>query len=520
MAMSLIDRIRKTENLPSLPSVAVEVLNLSRSPDASGDALARIIQRDPAITAKILTLVNSSLYGIPCHVASVKQAISMLGVRSVTVTVISLTLIGAMQDGAGKGGGRKRAGLDLERFWRRALSTATAAKLLATAVSARLADDAFVCGLLCDLGILATWRCARDEYGPILEEAVRSGRPLEEIERERLGLTHADLGRELLQAWKLPDILCQVIGAHHADSLDALPESARQLGAIVRSAARVAALFNHDLPPSELNQVRGECIKGLGISPEALEAVFEALDTQVRDAAKAMSLRVGKNVNYAQLQAAAATALASLTVQAEVERSEAARNAEAARYEVTRLHDENRHILEVASTDGLTRVGNRASFDQRLEEELSRARASGDGLGMLMVDIDHFKKFNDADGHQAGDEVLRAVAASISAAVAKLGFVARYGGDELAVILPRATAPRAAAMGERIRRAVEATPIQFTGKRSTITASIGAACLQHFSGTPSACQLVQLADRCLYEAKKAGRNRVAMPTGPAVNAAA
>src|SRR5205807_468274 len=93
MSLALLDKIRRVENLPPLPTVAAEVLQLGKRPSANAADLARIVSRDPAMTARVLTLVNSPLFGIPTAVRSVQQAISLLGMRSVTVTILSLALV-------------------------------------------------------------------------------------------------------------------------------------------------------------------------------------------------------------------------------------------------------------------------------------------------------------------------------------------------------------------------------------------------------------------------------------------
>src|SRR5262249_43420860 len=144
------------------------------------------------------------------------------------------------------------------------------------------------------------------------------------------------------------------------------------------------------------------------------ESTLSALHTQVRDAARALGLDVEMTVDYATLQTESIAAIARLSMEAEADRSESARREEAARSEAQRLQQEKLAILEVASTDGLTKVANRAAFDRRIDEELTRAKLSGAPLALVMLDIDHFKTFNDTHGHRAGDEVLRTVAQTIA----------------------------------------------------------------------------------------------------------
>ena len=124
---------------------------------------------------------------------------------------------------------------------------------------------------------------------------------------------------------------------------------------------------------------------------------------------------------------------------------------------------------------------------------------------LLMLDVDHFKKFNDAHGHLAGDEVLRLVGRTLKSAVRTPDFVARYGGEEFGVIMPQTTLAETPPCGERIRAAIEQAECEFEGKKLRVTASIGIA---QSLPRQSPNALVQIADEALYAAKQAGRNRV------------
>jgi len=167
-------------------------------------------------------------------------------------------------------------------------------------------------------------------------------------------------------------------------------------------------------------------------------------------------------------------------------------------------------LVRLAATDPLTGLSNRRVLDSRLGEEWRRARRSGQALSALFIDIDHFKQFNDAHGHASGDEALIAVAECISATVRRPDdLVARYGGEEFAVILPDTTGEGALALAEKIRRKVHGLRVvRSDGETSSVTVSIGCATCMPAQGA-SALDLLAAADRQLYAAKAAGRNRVA-----------
>jgi diguanylate cyclase len=170
-------------------------------------------------------------------------------------------------------------------------------------------------------------------------------------------------------------------------------------------------------------------------------------------------------------------------------------------------------------TDPLTQLANRKLFDTTLENAIADARAHNEALSLIMTDIDHFKDFNDSFGHLTGDQVLRLVAMSVKANVKGQDTAARYGGEEFSIILPNTVLRSAITVGDHIRRTVMTKELM---KRSTgehlgrVTISIGVASLHK---TDTVQTLIERADRCLYAAKRHGRNRVMCETDPEVAAA-
>ena len=187
----------------------------------------------------------------------------------------------------------------------------------------------------------------------------------------------------------------------------------------------------------------------------------------------------------------------------------------AASIENVMLHERAEHQ---AATDALTGLANRRQFEERLLAEVDRTRRFPAPLGLMMIDIDHFKKVNDRHGHQAGDDVLRAVAATLAACARDVDVAARYGGEELAVLLPGADVAGAIAAAERVRKAVETLDtrvVDAAGEPVHVTVSLGVAALGE--GPVDGDELVAQADAALYRAKRAGRNRTEAATPAAVS---
>jgi len=169
----------------------------------------------------------------------------------------------------------------------------------------------------------------------------------------------------------------------------------------------------------------------------------------------------------------------------------------------------NRGLLREVQTDGLTGVANRRCFDDTLAESWAHAQQTGTAIGLIMFDIDHFKKFNDFYGHHDGDECLRMVATRGCRQIRTSDLFARYGGEEFAVILPGAELETVVTIAERIRASIEVKmlPHRGVGDTDILTVSVGAASMVP-GPEDDARQLIEAADANLYLAKRGGRNRV------------
>src|ERR1700709_562844 len=187
--------------------------------------------------------------------------------------------------------------------------------------------------------------------------------------------------------------------------------------------------------------------------------------------------------------------------------------------EISNLQQSLEEIRAESLTDPLTSLGNRKYFDRAIAAAVQSAAACGEPLSLLMLDIDHFKSFNDNYGHLTGDQVLRLVGMSLKQAIKGQDITARYGGEEFAVVLPATALRQALTVADHIRRAVMSKELK---KKSTgeilgrVTISIGVSVLQPGDDVDS---LIERADACLYAAKRNGRNRVICETDPEYKAA-
>jgi diguanylate cyclase (GGDEF)-like protein/PAS domain S-box-containing protein len=172
--------------------------------------------------------------------------------------------------------------------------------------------------------------------------------------------------------------------------------------------------------------------------------------------------------------------------------------------QMAQMADLNRRLELLSVTDGLTGLRNHRYFQDRLNHTISDIQDSNLPVSLILLDVDHFKKFNDSFGHVAGDGVLKRVAGILSSIVQEPLVAARYGGEEFAIIVPHADESRAARLAEQLRAAIESNPWQ----ERAITASFGVATTRDFEQRPK--ELIEWADEALYRSKAEGRNRVTL----------
>ncbi len=494
----ILDRILESPDLPSMPLVALRVVELTQQENVSVGEIAGVIRSDPALTAKLLHTANSPLFGLPRTVSSLDQATMILGLRTVKVMALSFSLVGTMQ-------AAQAGGFDYPRYWRRSLTTAVASKLLAEAQGDLRKEECFVGGLLADIGMLAARQCVPDQYSRVLGQLDEESRPVQDVEAAELGLTHAQITTELLRRWSLPEMLCDAIAAHHGEGLDALPERTRMIASTINAASLIAELFCGDVDSSTLDEVKAECLTLVPITAGALDGILDDLHANVSEMASLFQVDIGAGVSHDMLRTQAMTQLATISISAEMERMQAA----------SRVDEVQRSLEEAqrrATTDGLTQIPNRQAFDEHLATVMAHASGSGGTVGLILLDLDHFKSLNDTYGHQAGDEALRRVGQCLRDTCRSPALPARYGGEEFAVVASDTTPRALQTLAELIRGEIE--KIEFLHERQPIrfTASLGAALIDLGSSQTTSAQLIERADTCLYKAKRDGRNRVKLST--------
>ena len=490
----------KAEQAP-LAITATRIVKVSVEEGVTVPVLAKLAQSDPAFAVRVLAIVNSSAYGLARQVSDVPQAAGLLGIRGLRNIGLGL----ALSDMAPVS---PESRLLLANCLRRAV----AARLVAEQLAKRNLDEFFTVGLFLEVGLLSL---ARTDLARVAEVAGRPAAQRTVFERAA-GLTpHPEKGAEVARSFHLPEQTAKAISHHHHDQ----PVD-DELCRVAWAAERVAAVFeggntqqNHKTAVAALGAI------GIGRAPA--ETLLAQVPERTTEAAKAFESDIGKQPDLDELTNDAERSLVELNSQYAV----VVRQLEQLISEKEALAEElrvaNERLARLAATDGLTGLPNKRAFMEAFERDLARAKRQGTPLSLVVVDVDHFKKFNDSYGHQTGDEVLKVVGGLMRQLVRAGDVPGRYGGEEFVLLLPATDTSGALTVAERFRRTLEATAVPSEHGPLRVTASLGVA--TSIAGSVNPTELFAQADAALYEAKRAGRNRVmaaAQPTHSAASARA
>ena len=269
------DLVNDSLELASLPEVVMRTVDLINDPATSAAEIGQVLSEDPALTARLLKIVNSPFYGFPSRIDTVSRAITVIGTLELLDLILATSVVKAFR-------GIPTELVDMDSFWEHSLYTGLVARVLAGRMRAPNTERYFIAGLLHDIGSLAMYRQIPDSAAAILRRARNEIAPLHSIEQETLGFDHGEVGAELMQAWHLPPSLVEAIRFHHA------PQQAEQhqletalvhLADVITSAVHDSASETGRVPPME-----SAAWELTGLQADIIERVIDEADTQFEDA--------------------------------------------------------------------------------------------------------------------------------------------------------------------------------------------------------------------------------------------
>ncbi len=274
--------IRSISHIATLPEVTVKIIELVEDPSSTAQDLHHVIANDPALCSRILKVVNSAFYGLPRQIGSINRAIVLLGLNAVKNISIAASLAKLFR------GGELCDQFSAKDLWTHSIATATCSKLICDELKLGLPDEAFLGGLIHDIGIMVEMQADRQKLVAVFDDMTydRDGVPttdMRELECVHFGADHEQFGAGLCETWKFPKSFSYVVGHHHEPM--ELPADHRTLACVVYLADRITAQvgcgFRDDIMDTDLPQsIREE----LGVSLTMAEAIRHELPKAIEDA--------------------------------------------------------------------------------------------------------------------------------------------------------------------------------------------------------------------------------------------
>jgi HD-like signal output (HDOD) protein len=268
------EAVRKITTIATLPEVTAQIIATVEDPKSTASQLHKIVSHDPALVTRILKVVNSSFYGLPGQIGSIERAIVLLGLNAVKNIAVAASL-GQLFRGA-----KLCEGFTAKDLWTHCIAVAVAAREMARQMKAPIADEAFLAGMIHDIGMLVSLQLWPEQLREVCDIARRDGRPFREVEQEKFGgLDHQMLGQALTEMWKFPRPCQLVAGYHHEPAT--LGDDNRLLVSLVYAADVICCQSKHGFNLTALNQPIDGGGAGVAIDPAIVAKVAENLDTLI-----------------------------------------------------------------------------------------------------------------------------------------------------------------------------------------------------------------------------------------------
>lgn len=494
--LMMVDFVKKANHLPSIPSVALRVLEVGEDPMAGLSDLVSVVANDAVLAARLLRAANSPLYALRRKVEDLRQAIDVLGFNTTITLALSFSLAPEGQNGA----------FDKPTYWRRSLLAAVASRILSEALEQENPELFFLSGLLQDMGRLVFDTAVFDDYQTVCTACD----PLdhEELihhEMERYGFDHAQLGGFLMSQWRFPEPICQaIVESHQLNSMTR--ETTGYLERIIALSGLIAD-FLLDVREDERSRrypILMEKLSALlDLSEEKIQGLFARLQEVMPDYSALFEIKLLSEHDNGDILARARDLLMLRNLKMIQDAVDSKNRTES-------LRIRNEELEQMAHSDSLTGLWNRGRLDEFLALEFAGAQSEKWPLSVAFIDLDHFKRINDEFGHLVGDEALRILAEELQNALRQTDIIGRYGGEEFVVLLPGTDERFAYSVMDRLREAIGEHVYRIENYNIQFSLSIGIATMAP-TGLPrhqfeDAQRLLRAADRAVYMAKRSGRN--------------
>ncbi|MGD9852394.1 MAG: HDOD domain-containing protein [Nitrospirales bacterium] len=493
MRPEIEEKLRLCPSLPSPPTIAAQIINLVNDPEVDIKKFTDLLRCDPALSSKILRIANSPVYPYPKKIENLHQALMILGLNATISLALSFSLTTSLKKNVG-------SCLDYGFFWKRALLSGTAARVIGITCRMVEVEELYLSSLLQDLGMLALDKAFPDLYAsPGLNP--KCHKSLLQREQDMLGVTHAAIGSWLLAQWNFPDrFRLAIAGSDDPDRVPSQDERARFVYCINLS-GKIAEVFLYEMGSEALQVLQQQAESWLGLPSETFMEILEKTRTHLAETERLFETEIPTWTDPQTILDSAREALLLRNLQTLKQVEELQIGTVAMEAQFNNLEESNRH-------DPLTGALNRASLDKSLESSFEQALAQEECLTLVFGDLDKFKSVNDTYGHHAGDVILQSAARTLISKVRTTDLVGRYGGEEFVLILPKTPAESAHIVCNRILEAFRTTAHEVSrDNQLTVTISLGIATHSPDKPFSNVQDLLQASDEAVYFAKTHGGNQ-------------
>lgn len=436
----LLEKVLGCPKIPSLPAIAIKVIELTSDESVTMAKLAATIQNDQGLASKILKTINSAFYGLSRPCTTLAQAQIMLGLNAVKTLALGFSLVSSVKDASGED-------FDYETYWRRGLYSGVASRIIADATKAADPEEAFLGGLMQDIGMIALQAALGPSYARIVNSV--SHERLLRAEVEEIEITHPLVGSMLASRWRLPDPMLMCI-KHHAQPSTAPPEFARIVQCVAIGNLAAATLMTEE-PVRPMRQYLERCEQWFSIPRARAEELLGGIVKGAKEVAKLLELPGGKFPSAQGIIEMANDHLVDLALRNDQEVEQTARR--------------NAQLEQAVLKDEQTGLATLRKFTLELQAQFDRARAEPDNdFSIIMLDIDGLGELNDQLGREAGDAVITGFARRLLQRFEpRRNLIARIGGDEFGILMARVNREEASRLAEDFRKSLAEAPIEMTG---------------------------------------------------------
>ena len=485
-------------NLPSLPAIALKIIDASKDPHIEIEQILSIISMDPAITAKMLKLANSSFYSKNNTVNNLHDALMLLGSNATLTVALCFSLPSSLGNN-----------YVYANYWRRSVLAASIARILGARLNVDKIEDLFLASLLQDIGILAIAAMDISPY-PIDENITLKHIDCIRYENEVLNTEHPLVGAWLLESWGLPDLITTSVKYSHSlnRGISSDSTSNTDFHFCLSLSGDLADIWLDDNPSELLQTVMSVTKTVFGFNEKEFNQLIIEVDESLPEISSMFEISLVEEQDRRRVVDSARDLL--------IERSIFTSNEhEHTNQQIQNITKKVEKIEKESQLDSLTKVYNREYFYDALKIKYDKSKISGQPFSLSFIDIDDFKLINDTYGHLIGDKVLRTLADFFTKNTRDSDIIARFGGDEFLLILGDSTPENSIKLLERlVKKCNKDIFLEFDELKLSMSISLGVVIYSGESYFYNVNGLVQAADEALYQAKKKGKNCISVYSIP------